>query len=198
MLPGQLALEIPPAGAPMPPPGSVVRRAVLQPKARPEIRLTLERRWRQEGPHVLFIGHNQNKADNRKEDGSSRRWTGYAWRWGYAGYIAVNLYPLRTGVPDNCVDWAGSLAGRTMMGTNLGVIAREAKTAALIVACWGAIAVEPEVVDTTLMALSVALDRPCQIHCLAITAGGAPKHVMARGRQALSPYAQPILWKELP
>lgn len=58
-------------------------------------RLTLTRRWGA-GAQVCFIGLNPSTADHELDDPTVRRWMHFARAWGYAGFTAVNLYPLRS------------------------------------------------------------------------------------------------------
>lgn len=83
-------------------------------------RTELRRTWDPEAPWVLFIGLNPSKAGAVDDDATVRLWRGFARRWGYGGFVAVNVYEL---VPDvDAWRWrVGQLASR----------------ADLVVACWG-------------------------------------------------------------
>lgn len=52
----------------------------------------LSRRWRQDGPLLLFIGLNPSSADHRRDDATLRRLIGFAGSWGYGGIEVVNLF----------------------------------------------------------------------------------------------------------
>jgi hypothetical protein len=85
-------------------------------------------------------------------------------------------------------------AGRQYF-SNLPLLVRETKVAALVVACWGAGAWDPEFVDHVLEEVTTG-DAPWpDVHCFGLTADGAPLHPMARGRSRIPDHAQPVLWK---
>lgn len=77
---------------------------------------------------------------------------------------------------------------------NLPILVREAKAAALVVACWGAGAWDPESVDRMLGAIAAGEAPWPDVHCFGLTAGGAPIHPMARGRWRIPDHAKPMLW----
>ena len=120
-------------------------------------RFSLTRTWSSEGGHVCFIGLNPSTADHRQDDPTVRRWVHFARSWGYGGFTAVNLYPLRTPSPVECRAWAQFMdngpdwhACDVIHFSNLQQLVREAKAAALVVACWGAGVWDPEFVDQVL------------------------------------------------
>ncbi len=57
-------------------------------------RLYLWRRWKREGPWVMFVGLNPSKADGRLNDPTIRRGIGFAQQWGYSGMFWCNAYTL--------------------------------------------------------------------------------------------------------
>lgn len=155
------------------------------------LRLTLTRRWAL-GTHVLFIGHNPSTADHQLDDPTVRRWTHFARAWGHSGFVAVNLYPIRTPDPAECRRWADwedagpDWYARDDLQHNVSVVEKEAAEAALVVACWGAIARDTDWIDHVLDAVG----KP--VHCLGLTMSGAPIHPMARGRNRVPDDAMPI------
>lgn len=165
-------------------------------------RFTLTRTWSSEGRHVCFIGLNPSTADHRQDDPTVRRWIHFARSWGYGGLTAVNLYPLRTSSPAECRAWADYMANGPdwyardrIHFDNLPVLVREAKAAALVVACWGAGAWDPEFVDHVLEEITTGEAPWPDVHCFWLTADGAPMHPMARGRSRIPDHARPVLWK---
>lgn len=189
MLPGQLTLEMPKGGAPMPPKASIVRSADVN----GETRWSLGRVWDETRPRVLFIGHNPNEADAQREDGSSLRWTHFGWSWGFGGYDAVNLYPIKTPHPTLARSWAATSAGAAMMAGNRELVVSKAREAVAIVACWGAIA-DPAIVDNLLMRLDDEIPGR-ELRCFGFTRWGMPTHVMARGQHRVPDDAEPKLWR---
>lgn len=106
-------------------------------------RWTLTRTWRG-GSHVCWIGLNPSDADANRDDPTARRWIDFTSAWGFGGYVAVNLYPYRSSDPAACRKWADwesngpDWHARDQILHNVDVVAREAKRAAIVVACWGA------------------------------------------------------------
>ena len=64
-------------------------------------RYTLSRIWDKKKKHVLFIGLNPSTADEEADDPTVRRCHNYAKKWGYGGFMMVNLFAYRTTLPSN-------------------------------------------------------------------------------------------------
>ena len=165
-------------------------------------RWTLTRTWSCEGGHVCFIGLNPSTADHASDDPTVRRWTRFAKAWGYGGFTAVNLYPLRTSSPEECRAWArweengpDWYARDRILLENLPLLVREAKAAALVVACWGAGAWDPVFVDHVLEEITTGEAPWPDVHCFGLSKDGHPMHPMARGRCRIPDHARPMLWK---
>jgi hypothetical protein len=62
-------------------------------------RYALWREWDAAKPCVLFIGLNPSSADDRRDDPTIRRCTGFARRWGFGRLAVGNLFALRTPHP---------------------------------------------------------------------------------------------------
>lgn len=163
-------------------------------------RLTLTRVWDAALPRICFIGLNPSKADHRVDDPTVLRWNHFTKAWGYGGYTAVNLYPYRSSSPAACRLWADwerngpDWYARDDIMANIDVVAREAKKAAMVVACWGASAWDEPLINTVLEAITSGDEPWPDIHCFGLTQKGAPIHPMARGKHRLADTAQPILW----
>lgn len=169
-----------------------------------QYRWTLARTWRA-GPHVCWVGLNPSTADHRIDDPTVRRWTHYTNAWGYGGFVAVNLYPFRTpntaalrkwaDWPNNGPDWYA----RDTILHNVDIVSREAKRAALTVACWGAGAKWDDdawhFVEHVVEKITTGVAPWPVLHCLGKTAGGHPIHPMARGAHRVPDDAQPIIWR---
>lgn len=167
-------------------------------------RLTLERWWAA-GPHVCFIGLKPSTADHRIDDPTVRRWTSFASSWGYAGFVAVNLYPFRTSDPRECRRWADwqvngpDWYARDDIQHNVSVIAREAKRAALVVACWGRVEwglAHDLLVDLVLEEITSTVEPWPDVHALRLSPSGHPMHPMARGRSRIPDGVEPVLWHQ--
>ena len=166
-----------------------------------QLRLTLTRRW-VGGPHVCFIGHNPSTADHQVDDPTVRRWMHFARAWGYAGFVAVNLYPIRATDPAEArrwIDWQANgpdWHARDAIFQNHDVLIREAKAAALVVACWGAIARDQDWVEHVLENIATDVAPYPAVHVFDLTKDGAPIHPMARGRMRVPDDAKPVLWRK--
>jgi len=167
--------------------------------ARSEFRWHLGRRW-DDRPLMLVVGHNPSTADSEREDPTTRRWAHFARAWGHGGYIAVNLYPYRATDVDRLYHWRDGYMESSevdvgiAMSRNLDVVHEMAERCERVVACWGDLAREPGWVDAIVRRLRSA--RP-NLHCFGYTKGGAPKHVMARGKSRVPDDAQPIPYPPL-
>ena len=64
-------------------------------------RYSLSRIWDKQKKFALFIGLNPSTADEEVDDPTIRRCSGYAQKWGYGGFIMVNLFAYRTTLPSN-------------------------------------------------------------------------------------------------
>ena len=71
----------------------------------------------------------------------------------------------------------------------------DADASALVVACWGAGAWDPEFVEHVLEEVTTGEAPWPDVHCFGLTADGSPIHRMAGGRSRIPGYAQPVLWK---
>jgi len=138
-------------------------------------RYTLARSWAEQGPIVLFVGLNPSTADDIQDDPTLRRCMGFAQRWGYGGLRLVNLYAARATDPNLLATMSDPVGP-----DNDEAIVDSAAGSQLIVAAWGnqghASPRAPEVL--------ALLDR--EVHCLEVTARGAPKHPLY-ARAALDP-----------
>ena len=64
-------------------------------------RYSLSRIWDKKKKFVLFIGLNPSTADEKVDDPTIRRCVNYAKKWGYGGFLMVNLFAYRTTLPSN-------------------------------------------------------------------------------------------------
>jgi hypothetical protein len=177
----------------------LIRRRATFDRSR-TLRFTLERRW-DDRPQVCFIGHNPAEADEVRDDMTCTRWMHFARAWGFGGLVGVNLYPLRTSKPEAVRRWADWQSHGPDWGTrdvlleNVDIVAREAKRAALVVACWGAIARDELWVDHVIEEITTGEAPWPNLYVFGLTSAGAPIHPMARGRHRVPNDVQPVLWK---
>lgn len=63
---------------------------------KPGFRTVLRRNWGDQNdldkPCGVFIGLNPGLADDKRDDATARKYVGFGSRWGWRGYIALNLF----------------------------------------------------------------------------------------------------------
>jgi hypothetical protein len=164
------------------------------------LRLTLTREW-DHRPKVCFIGHNPSTADHLVDDPTVRRWMHFARAWGYGGFVAVNLYPIRTPDPTEARTWANWEArqdwgARDDLHRNVDLVAQEAKASGLVVACWGAIAQDDGWIEHVLEKITSGAEPWPSVYAFGLTKACAPIHPMARGKSRVPDDAMPIMWRK--
>jgi hypothetical protein len=178
----------------------LIRRGAVFARDR-TLRLTLTRRWA-DGTLCCFIGHNPSTADHEIDDPTVRRWMHFARAWGYGGFIAVNLYPIRATDPAQARRWADwenngpDWCARDDIQHNMEIVATAAKEAALVVACWGAIATDENYIEALIEEIVCGNEPWPDVHVFGLTSGGAPIHPMARGKHRVPDDIKPALWRE--
>jgi len=164
------------------------------------LRFTLTREWGP-GPSVCYIGHNPSTAGHEKEDPTSLAWIHFAQAQGFGRYVAVNLYPFRSSDPQLCRNWADyekngpDWWARDRLQQNICIVAEQAKKADRVVACWGALAKDDLWVDSILEEIQAGEEPWPDVYCFGLTASGAPKHPLARGKHRIPRGQQFVLWK---
>jgi hypothetical protein len=162
------------------------------------------RRWWAPGPQACIIGHNPSDADADSDDPTSKWWIRWCQHYGFGGYAAVNLYPFTSSNPKDCyakvadiyagLDWD---ARDALHFVNLPAVIREAKAAAQVFACWGALADrDPMWVEHVVEEIQSGAEPYPAIWCWGKTASGAPTHPMARGRHRINPLQPALLWRD--
>lgn len=177
--------------------GGIYREAVF---AGSDRRLTLTRRWGP-GPIACLIGCNPSKAGKIEDDPTCRWWTRWGQALSFGGFVAVNLYPFITSSPAECrriADWEKNgpdWYARDAIQSNLDVVVHEAKRAAIVIACWGAIAWDDYWIDHVVEQIQSGEAPWPDIYCFGTTQDGAPMHPMARGKHRLPPDVEPKPWR---
>lgn len=165
-----------------------------------QLRFTLSREWHP-GERVCFIGLNPSTADAVVDDPTVKRWMHFAEAWGYGGFVAVNLYPFRTSSPKECQQWSDferngpDWYARDAICENIEIVAKEAKKASLVVACWGANPWDEFLIAEVLERICLYEEPHKDIYCFGVTSGGQPIHPMARGKHRIADTARPVLWR---
>lgn len=149
--------------------------------------------WRQTAPGlfgeaqgtVLFIGLNPSTADHAKSDPTCTREVDFATRWGFNRYVKANLFGWRSTAP------LGLAYAKDPTGPcNVTTILDQARTASLIVLCWGdgkgskvkqLIQTESLVLQEHLWRVltrvaGILHEAPTPVRCFGVTQNGNPKH----------------------
>lgn len=165
-----------------------------------DIRVRLIRRWGP-GKRVNFIGCNPSRAGKERDDPTCKWWMRWSQALSFGELVATNLYPFVTSSPAECRKIADYEANgpdwyaRDRIMQNLDVVAKTAKAADLVVACWGAIAWDQMWIAHVVEAITTGPEPWPDIYCLGRTASGAPTHPMARGKHRLPIDVEPKIWR---
>jgi hypothetical protein len=139
-------------------------------------RYTLRRVWDENRPAVCFVALNPSTASADAEDATSRKFLGFAKRWGAGSYTTVNLFAYRATDPLTLLRVADAAAD-AIGPLNNNVIAEETRRARLVIAAWGSQSdrrlkrLIDERVETV---LGVLKNR--ELHCLGTCKDGGPRH----------------------
>lgn len=152
-------------------------------------RWTLVRRW--DGrPMLLVVMFNPSTADHRVDDPTITLICAIAQHNGFGGIIVVNAIPLRSSTPADAVAMANWDKGgvcdwhaRDRLQDNLVVIQTEVARAGAVLLAWGALGERcSDWMDQVEHEIRCSMPQGSEMYCLAKTAGGHPKHPMARGK----------------
>jgi hypothetical protein len=127
-------------------------------------RYSLTRTWKRASAKVMFIGLNPSTADEKVDDPTVRRCTGFARKWGYGGMILTNLFGFRSTDPK----LLKSVPDPVGPGNDQTII-RCSRSSACVVVAWGIHGVLQERDEDVLALLSAPL-------CLGVTKSGSPRH----------------------
>lgn len=205
-LAGQMALPIPPGPrAGTHPREPIMREAYIE----GEYRFWLRRAWGP-GPSVAWIGSNPSTADARRDDPTMLAEMGFSYRLGFGSLVKLNVYPYRATDPADLKRWlAGwrkypppphSAVKVHALALNWEIAAEEIRKCDMAIAAWGE---GPAAEDVEALIDHVeggeGIDEAPPFmrdwYCLALTASGAPRHTLARGRHFIARDAKPIIWR---
>lgn len=136
-------------------------------------RYWLMRQWNPAKSHVAFVGLNPSTADMTFDDATTRRLIDFAQRWGYGGYILVNLFTFRARSPRTLLD--ATLLDRNAPDADE-VLAWSIGLAQLTVCCWGANARDTIVRGRAAEVTRLLARHRVQPYAFASTRGGHPAH----------------------
>jgi hypothetical protein len=175
----------------MKPPEPIVRAAELE----GDFRWTLSRRWA-DGPLMACVGCNPSHADHKRDDPTMWRVMGFAFRWGFAGVVMLNVYPFVTPHISTLRTWRFGPAPAVDFARveNVRRVAGVLRVTEFAVAAWGNLPLLPDVISFD-RDLAEVNGSPVTWRCLGTTNDGAPKHPMARGKHRVPDDAKPQPWR---
>lgn len=164
-------------------------------------RWTLTRSW--DGrPMLLVVMFNPSTANHLEDDPTITLLCQIASHNGYGGIVVVNGIPLRSPKPAEAIDmvntWDVRQAWyeRDALHANLAEIQKQVERAGAVLLAWGALAERcPYWFDIVLEEIEAALPEGVPLYCLGKTAGGHPKHPLARGKHKVRKDAPLIPWR---
>ena len=176
----------------------VVRGARLSPCG--TYRWTCSRQWDCR-PVLLVCMFNPSEANADIDDPTISLVCHIAAHNGFCGIMVVNGIPLKSSVPTPAVrmvnwDKRNDWYQRDALHSNIAEIQREAGRAAAVLLAWGALADRcPDWFDLVIEEIECAVQPGTPIYCLGKTAGGYPKHPLARGKHKVPKDAPLIPWR---
>lgn len=164
-------------------------------------RWTLTRSW--DGrPMLLVVMFNPSTANHLEDDPTITLLCQIASHNGYGGITVVNGIPLRSPKPAEAIDmvntWDKRQAWdeRDALHANLAEIQKQVERAGAVLLAWGALAGRCYFwFDNVLEEIEAALPDGVPLYCLGKTAGGYPKHPLARGKHKVRKDAPLIPWR---
>lgn len=164
-------------------------------------RWTLTRAW-DARPMLLVCMFNPSSADHNDDDPTITLLCHIASHNGYGGIVVVNGIPLRSPRPAEAIDmvntWDKRQAWdeRDALQANIATIQKQVARAGAVLLAWGALADRCHYwFDTVLEEIETALPDGVPLLCLGKTAGGNPKHPLARGKHKVRKDAPLLPWK---
>lgn len=163
-------------------------------------RSKLTRRW-DDRPTLLVVMFNPSTADGEVDDQTIILLCHIAANNGFGAIVVVNGIPLRSSNPreaahfvlgwESARDWYA----RDALNQNLGIIETEVGRSGAVLLAWGALAdLCPYWFNQVEETIYEALPDGVPVYCLGRTAGGHPKHPMARGTHKVPKDARLIPW----
>lgn len=158
-------------------------------------------RWWSDKPRALVCMCNPSTAGAEVNDPTIRRLIDLLRdRDGIGGFTVVNWCDFVATDPDQMALWRMALKHENdpdevgLSQENLSRIRRLAQAAPIRIVAWGNLVAAEDHTDRVLGALSI--DGLLPLYAFGATAGGAPKHPMARGKSRIPNDAPLIVWRE--
>lgn len=168
-------------------------------------RWTLGRSWDESLPVLVVCMFGPSDADDTIDDPTITLVCHVAAHNGFGGITVVNGIPLRSSKTEPqfaMLDWdkTQEWGDRDALQLNLGAVVQEVQRAGHVLIAWGALAgktlASADWFDNVRTEIESALPEGVPVYCLGRTAGGHPKHPMARGKHKVPKDAKLVPWQE--
>lgn len=162
-------------------------------------RYTLHRSWAPSRPPEVWVMCNPSTATAERDDATIRRVKRYSHDWGAGGFLVVNLWALRSTLPEGLHECSKLEVPRDPIGTwndyAIDLAIRQAAIGAGRVVCaWGAVAeTGPAWEDRVRVVVEACRRHGVTRTALASSASGAPRHPLRLARNL-----GPIPWQPPP
>jgi hypothetical protein len=131
-------------------------------------RLYLRRSWIGVGGIACWVLLNPSTADDRRDDATVRRIIGFSKRWGFRGFVLVNLFTFRATDPRDLADCP--LARAIGEGADEAIV-QAAGESQIVVCAWGDAGILAGRNESVLELL-----RDLPLYCIDFTHAGNPTH----------------------
>jgi hypothetical protein len=155
-------------------------------------RYLLTRRWDPALSSLPVCMLNPSTADHEKDDPTIKTLMRFARGWGYGGITVVNLFALRTSLPERMKFDAAPLGPDNSLHQRQ-VMASARHLSVPVLAAWGRDGAHFGRADETFC--SMARSEMVDLVCMGLTKEGFPKHPLARGRHRIPSDQKPIMWR---
>lgn len=153
-------------------------------------RWSLSRGWMFGEGTAFWLLNNPSTADALLDDPTVLRGAAFSQRWGFRRMVFGNWSPYRSSSPAAnlswCRNWSTSQYADVLENANR--VVDMAAGAGIRVMAFG------NADHPILHRVVEDLSGVGPLHCIGMTAGGAPKHPLARGLHRVPITAQPVLW----
>jgi hypothetical protein len=169
---------------------AIRKTAVLSDRGTYRYRLT--RQWDLGKAMLPVCMLNPSTADADKDDPTIKALMRFADNWGYGGITVINLFAVRTSKPQEMKrhEWPHGADNRMHIEQ---VLSTARHTSTPVLAAWGNDGAHWSRQDEEFCRIAKAA--MVDLVCLGLTAGGFPKHPLARGKHRIPADQKPIMWR---
>ncbi len=147
---------------------------------------SISRTW-DSRPTLVVVMFNPSASNHDNDDPTIKQLCAIASHNGYGGIVVVYGIPLRSLYPGDAIELTRHAAAARkkearVLQQNLEVVAAEVRTSQAVLIAWGTLARKcTEWFQQVFITIKCSLPVHSRLYCLEKTAGGHPKHPMAKG-----------------